>query len=824
MLPLRMLGSLMFIFLLCDADSMCPIENNPLILDPPEVIGEYGDSVLVNCTSSDMNHTGMHWMQTVNNVEKPLSENEIDSFINCYILLSDWSVTAKCKIQLKDYECSKDLEIIVYKTPDTVSVSARDPGPMVEGTDFLLKCDIINVAPVQKLKVKWYRGNETLHTEMFNDTTVAPVNVSSVLRVTPVRDYNAAIFRCEAELHFGPKGPELIPTSSSPYTAVVHYAPELKSEGDINVTVNEGNDVTLNCEAEGNPPPVFHWTCDGVNFTVNTNNLNITQVHTSATYSCKATNYLGNIIKQIHVHVIKTTTTTALAAMTSPAASAPRGCHVILSPDELVVRFGDPASVNCSTSATNVSGMGWEAAVGGTGFKNPPTVTWTVKKLTEWSIKPECYITRNDNSQCFVSPAITVYKTPDIMSVSARDPSPMVEGTDFLLECDIINVAPVQKLKVKWYRGNGIVHTEIFNDTRVAPVNVSSVLRVTPVRDYNASIFRCEAELHFGPKGPELTPTSSSPYTAVVHYKPQIQACPEHYTGVENEFRIDMLSCHADGKPAPTVQWYYQGEPINASEPLTRTHSGKYTAEFENYLGKSNTSVDITIEYSPSFTCNDRYEVEEHGKLQTDCEPKGIPKSVVTWFKDGKIMASPHWTKNDSGKYLLKVTNKHGTASHTLYIDVLYAPVFKEGNYSKEVTQGENVTFHCHADGNPTPKIHWNYIDAGNARVTTGGHQTNISITGATSTNAGVYICVASNSVGHVTRSVTLIMKGQTITGLSPLIWGLIFLSLIVIIIIIIIIFFHSRSKKQGQYSFVPDKAKDGSGIPMTTQSNGVQS
>lgn len=74
---------------------------------------------------------------------------------------------------------------------------------------------------------------------------------------------------------------------------------------------------------------------------------------------------------------------------------------------------------------------------------------------------------------------------------------------------------------------------------------------------------------------------------------------------------------------------------------------------------------------SPSFTCNDRYEVEEHGKLQTDCEPKGIPKPVVTWFKDGKMMASPHWTKNDSGEYLLEATNKHGTASHTLYIDVL---------------------------------------------------------------------------------------------------------------------------------------------------------
>lgn len=75
-------------------------------------------------------------------------------------------------------------------------------------------------------------------------------------------------------------------------------------------------------------------------------------------------------------------------------------------------------------------------------------------------------------------------------------------------------------------------------------------------------------------------------------------------------------------------------------------------------------------------------------------------------------------------------------------------------------------------------------------------------------------------------------LTGQTIAGLSLFIWGLILLIgillllllLLIIIIIIIVICFNSRSKKQGQYSFVPDKAKDGSGIPMTTQSNGVQS
>jgi len=112
---------------------------------------------------------------------------------------------------------------IFAETPDSVSVSALDQGPMVEGTEYRLKCDITNVAPVQKLKLMWYRGGETVHTQMFNDTRRSPGNVSSTLRVTPARDYNGVLFSCGAELHLGLNGSELVPiVTSSSYMAVVH--------------------------------------------------------------------------------------------------------------------------------------------------------------------------------------------------------------------------------------------------------------------------------------------------------------------------------------------------------------------------------------------------------------------------------------------------------------------------------------------------------------------------------------------------------------------------------------------------------------------------
>lgn len=117
--------------------------------------------------------------------------------------------------------------------------------------------------------------------------------------------------------------------SSKNTTFTSSDAPEFKNNAS-EVFVHEGNDVSLTCEAEGSPPPVFNWTKDGVDMRDSTNNLNITQVITSATYQCVAFNYLGSITKQIRVHVIKTSWAATLAAMTTPEASAQTGTVCIL--------------------------------------------------------------------------------------------------------------------------------------------------------------------------------------------------------------------------------------------------------------------------------------------------------------------------------------------------------------------------------------------------------------------------------------------------------------------------------------------------------------
>lgn len=791
-----------------------------LSLDPPEVLAEYGESVTVNCSSAENDHDGMYWR--VGDREFPVKNSVLWSFN-----LTDWKVTAECILKLNDSRnCSKDLNITVYNNPESVSVFPTKHEPAEEGREYELQCDVVDVAPVQHLTVRWYRGNETIRTDYSTNETKGLVNESFTLAANFSRGKNGTQVRCEAQLDFGQHGWATPPVISNVHTVFVHYAPELKNKME-DVYVYEGDDVTLYCEAEGNPAPAFHWSLDGVNLMKSTNYLNITRA-TSAIYNCTATNKLGSTTKQIHVHVRKMNIMGAPAAITTPEPSTPPSCPLVLTPAHIVVRFGDPVSVNCSTSATGFSQMGWEATSGARSSTDN-VITWKVEKVEEWVAKPLCYLNGKGGQQCDVMLDITVYKTPDNVSVSALDQGPMVAGTEYRLKCDIFNVAPVQKLKLRWYRGNETVHTEMFNGTAKTPVNVSSTLRVTPERDHDGALFRCEAELHLGQNGSELRPTvTSPPYAAVVHYEPLVKTCPESFAGVEDKFSIDSV-CQFDGNPPPTVLWYYEKERINASELLTRDQSGEYTAEIVNRLGSKNASVLISIEYQPSFTCGNRYEVKENDVPQ--CEAAGRPPPVVTWFKGeamegGKEVAAPkRWTKNDRGTYLLKATNTHGEATHRLYVDVFYAPVFN-GSYSKEVNVilGDNVTFDCSADGHPPPEIKWTYGSEANVTVATRGRQKSITVTGATSTNAGAYVCNADNTVGVATRTVTLVVKDrpkQSAAGVA-VIWWLLILLVVIPILILIVIIFVQRGKKQGQYAFVSAKDHD-SGIPMTPQSNGVK-
>ena len=97
---------------LTDADSDCPAESNPLTLDPPELVVQYGEQIQVNCTSYDNDHSGIGW--TNKNETYGLESDE--DFAVWTVNITDWDTQAQCQIQLyTGLKCSKDLKLTVYR-------------------------------------------------------------------------------------------------------------------------------------------------------------------------------------------------------------------------------------------------------------------------------------------------------------------------------------------------------------------------------------------------------------------------------------------------------------------------------------------------------------------------------------------------------------------------------------------------------------------------------------------------------------------------------------------------------------------------------------
>ena len=93
----------------------------------------------------------------------------------------------------------------------------------MEGQQDELQCDVHNVAPVQYLTVKWYKGQTLLNQTNFDDTIKTPVNKTVTLLIRPDRADDGAEYWCAAELDLGAEGPQPHPTiSAKPLSIAVH--------------------------------------------------------------------------------------------------------------------------------------------------------------------------------------------------------------------------------------------------------------------------------------------------------------------------------------------------------------------------------------------------------------------------------------------------------------------------------------------------------------------------------------------------------------------------------------------------------------------------
>ncbi|XP_070779077.1 vascular cell adhesion protein 1 [Enoplosus armatus] len=536
-----------------------------------------------------------------------------------------WELEPICFINpIVGNQCSQTLPVTIYKTPDSVSMSHLSPmGPVAEGEKYRVQCDIVNVAPVSSLSVNWHKGDNIFYTETFEESSLSPVNKSSVCNLTAHRDDNGSPIWCEAKLNLLPTVPNLPTIQSKSHEVIVLYPPTFTEPENETLELAARSKMILNCTATGNPMPVYSWH---VPHTIQQTDRNqnedqpilIPSFELPGTYNCTASNTQGTKTK--HFTVIEATRNrTTFAALVGvfvslgallfigglyfvtpegtfsfskgsylrgqPTSSAP--------PSRVVVGFGEPVAVSCE-AARPVRVLGWESAISAAHTQHDLSVQWKVDSLIDWIEEPICYgVFFTAPRQCEEKLNLVLYKTPDSVSIRpVNHTGPMVEGKEYQLLCEVQNIAPVQYLTLRWYRGQTEVYNHSFSDlTSSSPVQVSSILLITPTKAENGAQYWCAAVLELGPEGPHPPPTvTSEPLNASVYFPPTFLSHEPEVLDLIAGAEMS-LNCTASGNPTPVYSWQ-SSHPIQErteDEAVLTSSSllpGTYTCTASNTLEK----------------------------------------------------------------------------------------------------------------------------------------------------------------------------------------------------------------------------------------------
>ncbi|XP_034750323.1 hemicentin-1-like [Etheostoma cragini] len=559
--------------------SSCPVE---ISMSPPEVVVRFGDPFSVICSSPSNRTQSMGW-------ESPygtgIGLKDRASSVSLKIdSMKIWELKPLCFINLNvnHQQCLQTLSVTVYKMPDSVSMSQpSQTGPMVEGKKYRMQCDIVNVAPVGNLSVYWHKGNEIIYTEAFNKTSPSPANAASVFNLTAQRSDNGTQIWCEAKLEFSPSVPNLTAIRSKSHELVVLYSPTFTEPENETMHLEAGSKIILNCTATGNPMPVYSWHFPQPIQQTNINEnepILAPSFELPGNYTCTASNTQGT----------RTKTFTVIEVTMSG-----EGCSLILKPSRVVVGFGEPVSVSCEATRP-VRVLGWESVISAVHTQQDLSVRWKVDSLIDWIEEPICYgVFFTAPRQCEEKLNLVLYKTPDSVSIRpANHTGPMVEGKEYQLLCDVQNIAPVQYLTLRWYKGQTEVYNHSFSDlTSSSPVQVSSILMVTPTKAEDGAQYRCVAELELGPEGPQPPPTvTSEPLNVSVYFPPMFLSPEPEVLNLIVGAAI-TLNCTATGNPAPVYSWQssnpmqerMEDEAVLTSPSLL---PGTYTCTASNTLEK----------------------------------------------------------------------------------------------------------------------------------------------------------------------------------------------------------------------------------------------
>ncbi|KAM6184061.1 hemicentin-2 [Erethizon dorsatum] len=551
------------------------------------------------------------------------------------------------------------------------------------------------------------------------------------------------------------------------------------ADSPLRVTAKTGEEVTLDCEAQGSPPPLVTWTKDTHPLLPSTNShillpsgslrLAPAQVGDDGHYECTASNPAGSA-SQGYVLVVQV-----------PPQVQP-GLRV------LKALVGEALDLNCVAKGSPEPWLSWSkdgAALPGEGPVG--SVHFAAVQTTDAGLY-RCDATSSAGTDAWEL-ELRVLEPPHWVA----DNSSLVErvaGENASLPC-LARGTP--KPQVTWRKGPSL---EPLSGRPGVAVLDNGSLFLSLVSPTDGGDYECQATNEAG--------SASRRAKLVVYVPPSIREDGRkgNMSGVAGQPL--SLECDANGFPAPEIMWLKDGQLIpeagshrllNGARTLhfpriEEANSGLYSCRAENQAGSTQRDFNLLVLVPPSMLgAGAAQEVLglAGADVELECRTSGVPMPQVEWTKDGQPVlpgdpraqlredgqllriASSHL--GDEGRYQCTAFSPAGQQTKDFQLRVHSPPTIWGSNETGEVAtmEGQLVRLLCEARGSPTPDIAW-FKDGAPLPASTevvytrGGRQ--LQLSRAQGSDAGIYTCKASNAMGITEKATRLVVYvAPTIEG-----------------------------------------------------------
>ncbi|XP_020300402.1 hemicentin-2-like [Pseudomyrmex gracilis] len=383
---------------------------------------------------------------------------------------------------------------------------------------------------------------------------------------------------------------------------------------------------------------------------------------------------------------------------------------------------------------------------------------------------------------------------------------PYNEGGDVNLICEVRGGKPPPKLR--WYLDNTVIDESYHYDAETE-VTLNHLVYPKIGREHLKTRLICQAS------NTNLVPPETKLIVLDMNLKPVMVQILTKETRVSADKNYNVECRTSGSRPEAVITWWKankqikkmaQNYPLENNQSLsilsfvpTIEDDGKYlTCRAENPAILDSALEDkwrLDVQYQPVVnlrmgeTLNPN-DIKEGDDVYFECIVQANPKVYkLAWFKDGKELKNNSTagvifsdfslvlqglTRYSAGDYTCLAANSEGkTASNPVSLQIMYAPVCKEGK--SEVVVGalkqETVLLACSVESHPAPvTYHWTFNNSGElvdvqsrySHVSASGTPSasdtlkeyqqfrgpNLDYTPATEMDYGTVACWASNQVG----------------------------------------------------------------------------